>query len=126
MGKSENIKDLNLVGVGTTVEGKIISKGSVRIDGKLVGEIQANENLFVGESGEVDGSVAARNITIGGKLKGGVNASEKLVFESKSQVRGEIKAAKLIIDEGAIFDGKCTMTDAKADTKQQQTPEQKT
>jgi len=126
LGKGDSIKDLNLVGVGTTIEGKIKSKGSVRIDGKLIGDVQANENLFVGESGEVDGTVTARNITIGGKLKGGVTASEKLVFESKSQVRGEIKAAKLIIDEGAVFDGKCTMADAKADVKQQQTPEQKT
>lgn len=126
MGKGDNVKDLNLVGVGTTVEGKIKSKGSVRIDGRLIGEVQASENLFVGESGEVDGTLSARNVTIGGKTKGGITAAEKLVFEAKSQVRGEIKAAKLIIDEGAVFDGKCTMADAKAEAKQQQSPEQKT
>jgi cytoskeletal protein CcmA (bactofilin family) len=121
LGKTDNIKDLNLIGAGTTVEGKIKSKGSVRIDGRLIGDVQASENLFVGESGEVDGTVTARNVSIGGKIKGGITAAGKLVFESKSQVRGEIKAAKLVIDEGAFFDGKCTMADAK----QQQAPEQK-
>lgn len=121
MAKGDNIKDLNLVGAGTTVEGKIRSNGSVRIDGKLIGDVVANENLFVGETGEVEGTVNARNITIGGKVKGGITAQEKLIFEAKSQVRGEIKAAKLVIDEGAVFDGNCTMTE----TKQQKASEQK-
>jgi cytoskeletal protein CcmA (bactofilin family) len=121
LAKGENVKDLNLVGIGSTVEGKIKSKGSVRIDGRLVGEVVANENLFIGETGEVDGTLSARNVTIGGKVKGAITAGEKLVFEAKSQVRGEIKAAKLVIDEGAVFDGKCTMADAK----QPQTHEQK-
>jgi len=121
LAKGENVKDLNLVGSGTTVEGKIKSKGSVRIDGRLIGEVYANENLFVGEGGEVEGTLSGQNITVGGKVKGSVNAGEKLVFESKSQVRGEIKAKKLVIDEGALFDGKCTM----ADEKPKQAPEQK-
>jgi len=122
LAKGDNVKDLNLIGTGTTVEGKIKSKGSVRIDGRLVGEVYANENLFVGETGEVDGTVSGQNVTIGGKVKGNVNAGEKLVFEAKSQVRGEIKAKKLVIDEGAFFDGKCTMADEKP---QQQAPEKK-
>ncbi len=123
LGKSDNIKDLNLIGTGTTVEGKIKSQGSIRIDGKLQGEVFANENIFIGESGDVDGSLQARNITIGGKVKGVVTATEKLVLETKSQVHGEVKAAKLVIDEGAVFDGKCTMADGKQQS--QQKPAQK-
>jgi cytoskeletal protein CcmA (bactofilin family) len=118
LSKTDTIKDLNLIGVGTILEGKLKSNGSVRIDGKLIGEVHANENLFVGETGEVDGTVAARNISIGGKIKGNINAAEKLVFEAKCHVKGEIKAAKLVIDEGAIFDGKCTMTESKQSTEQ--------
>jgi len=113
LGKGDNVKDLNLIGAGTLVEGNIKSKGSVRVDGKLVGEVHVNENLFIGEGGEVEGTVTGRNVNVGGKVKGMVTAAEKLVFEAKSQVRGEIKAKKLIIDEGAFFDGKCTMTDEK-------------
>jgi len=123
LGKSDNIKDLNLIGNGTTVEGKIKSQGSIRIDGKLNGELFANENIFVGESGDVDGALQARSITIGGKVQGTVTATEKLVLETKSKVHGEIKAAKLVIDEGAVFDGKCTMADGKQQS--QQKPAQK-
>jgi cytoskeletal protein CcmA (bactofilin family) len=111
--KIDTVKDLNLIGVGTTLEGKLKSNGSVRVDGKLIGEIQANENLFVGETGEIEGTLGARNITVGGKVTGNIIAAEKLVFEAKCRIKGEIKAAKLVIDEGAVFDGKCTMTDGK-------------
>ena len=50
-------------------------------------------------------------MTIGGKLKGHVVAQEKLVFEAKAIVQGDIRAAKLVIDEGATFDGKCMMSE---------------
>ena len=42
----------------------------------------------------------------------------KIVLEAKSELYGEIKTRKLIIDEGATFDGKCTMTgDTKTEHK---------
>ena len=49
-----------------------------------------------------------------GKIKGMVVASEKLLLESKAVVRGDIRSAKLVIDEGAVFDGKCMMSDKVA------------
>ena len=52
-------------------------------------------------------------MTIGGRITGGILAQEKLVFESKAIVRGDIRAAKLVIDEGALFDGKCIMSESK-------------
>ncbi len=112
--KNDSIKELNFIGAGTIVEGKIKSPGSIRIDGKMIGEISAGENLAVGNTGDVEGNITARNITIGGNLKGTIMAQEKLVFESKAVVKGDIRAGKLVIDEGAVFDGKCTMTDAKS------------
>ena len=111
--KNDSMKELNFIAVGTIVDGKIRSQGSIRIDGKMIGEISAGESLAVGATGDVEGNIVAKNITIGGRLRGTVMAGEKLVFESKAVVKGDIRAAKLVIDEGAIFDGKCTMTDTK-------------
>ncbi len=112
--KPEVGTELNLIAAGTVLEGKLRTPGSIRIDGRIVGEITATQNISVGSSGDVDGNITARNITIGGKIKGSIVAQEKLVFESKAIVRGDIRAAKLVIDEGALFDGKCTMTETKA------------
>lgn len=109
--KSDPMKELNLIGTGTTVEGKIRSQGSVRVDGKLVGDVTASENVAIGTNGEVEGNITAKNVTVGGKVRGVVSATEKIVFEGKSVIRGDVRAAKLVIDEGALFDGRVSMTD---------------
>ncbi len=112
-GKNEIVRELNILGAGTVMEGKLRSQGSVRIDGKLTGEVSSTENVAIGPMGEVEGIVTGKNITIGGKIRGTVTASEKLVFEGKAEVRADIRSSKLVIDEGAVFDGKCTMTDSR-------------
>ena len=111
--KTESSNELNLVGIGTVLEGKIRTPGSIRIDGKVIGEISAAQSIAVGPSGDLEGNMTAKNITIGGKIKGTVQAQEKLVLESKASLRGDIRAAKLVIDEGAVFDGKCVMSEAR-------------
>jgi cytoskeletal protein CcmA (bactofilin family) len=108
--KTENGSELNLIAAGTVFEGKLRTPGSIRIDGKIIGEVSATQNIAVGGTGDIEGNVNAKTVTIGGKVKGIVVAQEKLVFESKAVVRGDIKAAKLVIDEGAVFDGKCVMS----------------
>ncbi len=112
--KSEAGNEMNLIGAGTVFEGKLKTSGSIRIDGRVIGEVIVTQNISIGTSGDIDGNVSAKNMTIGGKVKGAITVHEKLVFESKAVVRGEIRAAKLVIDEGAIFDGKCEMSNAKA------------
>jgi len=109
--KVDPINEMNIIGAGTVVEGKIRSQGSVRVDGKLIGEITASESLAIGTTGEIEGNVTAKNVTVGGKVRGTINASEKIVFDGKSVIRGDIRATRLIIDEGSIFDGKVSMTE---------------
>ena len=111
MAEKNGVKELNLIGAGTTVEGKIKTQGSIRLDGKMTGEIHAAENLAIGMAGEIEGGVNGRNVTVGGKVRGNITAVEKLVLESKAVVRGDVRASKLIIDEGAVFDGKISMTE---------------
>lgn len=105
------VKELNMISSGTTVEGKIRTQGSIRVDGKVIGEISASEAVAVGQSGEIEGNVAAKNLTIGGKIRGSITIVEKAVLEGKAVVKGDLRAARLIIDEGAIFDGKVSMSD---------------
>jgi cytoskeletal protein CcmA (bactofilin family) len=109
--KNDPSKELNLIGVGTVVEGKIRSQGSVRIDGKVTGDVNASESLAIGLTGEVEGTVSAKNVTVGGKVRGSVSATEKVVFEGKAVVKGDVKAVKLVIDEGCTFDGKVSMSE---------------
>jgi cytoskeletal protein CcmA (bactofilin family) len=113
MADKNAVKELNLIGSGTTIEGKIRTQGNIRVDGKMVGELHAAENVAVGLTGEIEGNINGRNVTIGGKIRGNIIAVDKLVFEGKAVVRGDIRAARLVIDEGAVFDGKISMSDAR-------------
>lgn len=107
--KQQTNGELSLVGTKTVIEGVIRTEGSIRIDGRLVGDIIAKSNAAVGLTGSVEGNVTARNISLAGKVSGTVTAAEKLVLEAKSVMRGDIRAARLVVDEGAMFDGKCAM-----------------
>ena len=114
--KPQTNGELSLVGTKTTIEGVIRTEGSIRIDGRLVGDVIAKANAAVGATGLVEGNVTARNISLAGKVNGTVTAYEKLVLEGKSVMRGDVRAARLVVDEGALFDGHCAMSSGPADT----------
>ncbi len=101
--------ELNFLGGGTVVEGTVRSENSVRIDGKLKGKLICKNTLTVGINGEIEGEVQAKNAIVGGRIRGKVKVQEKLVLESKATLIGELSASKLIIDEGAVFEGTSDM-----------------
>lgn len=113
--------DINLINVSTVVEGKITSKGSIRIDGKLTGILSAEGGLVVGTSGEISGDISAKTLVSGGKLEGKVIIQDRTVLEATSNFSGELFTRKLIIEEGAIFDGQCSMSDNAGQNGQSET-----
>ncbi|MCB0283264.1 MAG: polymer-forming cytoskeletal protein [Calditrichaeota bacterium] len=104
-----NATELNFIGKGTYIEGNIKTESSLRVDGIVKGKLICKNTLTLGENGEIEGDVEAANAIIGGKIKGKILVGDKLVLESKSSLTGELKAKKLIIDEGAVFDGTSDM-----------------
>ena len=106
--------DLNtIIGKGSVLEGTLKVESGIRIDGKVKGDIKTKESLFIGTQGEVEGEIVAKNAIVGGKVVGKIHATGKIVLESRAIFHGEMKAARLIIDDGAIFDGQCTMKDGE-------------
>jgi cytoskeletal protein CcmA (bactofilin family) len=110
--------ELSFVGASTVIEGKIKTDGSIRIDGKLIGELVAKANAAIGINGTVEGSLTARNVSLAGKVNGTITATDKLILEGKSVMKGDVRAARLVVDEGAMFDGQCDMTSSTGTTKQ--------
>jgi cytoskeletal protein CcmA (bactofilin family) len=105
-----NDGNLSLIGAGTTIEGKVKADGSMRVDGKVIGDVTTKSNVTIGATGMVEGTVTATNVALAGRVQGTVVASDKLVLENKSVMRGDIRAAKLVVDEGAVFDGQVAMS----------------
>ncbi|MGM0445802.1 MAG: bactofilin family protein [Bacillota bacterium] len=107
--KEEEIKknDINTVfGQQTEFDGELRTKGSIRIEGKITGTIDADGDVFVGESGVVSSNIEARKVVIAGKVNGNVTVNEKLEILQTGTLKGDIKAKKLVIEEGAKFIGK--------------------
>jgi cytoskeletal protein CcmA (bactofilin family) len=102
-----------ILGKGSEIEGKIKVDHTMRVDGKFVGEISTADTLIIGKEGQVDGNVKAKNLVVGGKISGSAEIKDKIVLESKAEFHGDMKTSKLVIDEGAIFDGRCSMKDTE-------------
>lgn len=100
----------NSIAMETTIIGDIVTEGNIRIEGKVQGGIRSANKIVVGESAYVSGDIHAREAEISGRIDGGVNCSGTLYLKKNSYINGDIYAVKLIIENGAIFNGKCDMT----------------
>ncbi|MEK7729755.1 MAG: polymer-forming cytoskeletal protein [candidate division KSB1 bacterium] len=108
----EKSGDLNtIIGKGSAIEGNIKVQNSMRVDGRVKGQIMASDSIVVGKEGDIEGELRVKNIIIGGRVKGKIFASGKVVLEARSVFQGELKTSKLVIDDGAVFDGTCSMTE---------------
>lgn len=107
--KDSAIDDVSIVSEGMEIQGNINTVGSIRLDGKVYGDIKCGGNLTVGENGEVHGNIKAKSITNGGLVIGSAAIEEKITLESKSKLKGDISGKILVIEEGAVFIGKSVM-----------------
>ena len=98
-----------LVGNGTQIEGTLTISSSMRVDGKISGQVQCAETLLVGKTGLVEATVKVKNAIIGGQVVGDIVAQESVILEGRSRLHGDVTTKKLIIEEGAVFNGTCHM-----------------
>lgn len=102
------------------IDGKIDSKGTLRIDGKVNGEINCEGDLVIGEGGVVESDIKVKNILVAGKVNGSITAKGKVEMASTGSISGDISVSSLIIDDGAAFEGKCTMHQGSGKAKEKE------
>ena len=105
----ENANKINMIGVGTTIEGNISSNENIRFDGILLGNLATKGKVFIGQSGKITGEIRCKNCEVEGVVEGKLVIEELLSLRSMSRVYGEINTSKLAIEPGAILTGKCDM-----------------
>lgn len=98
---------------GVSIEGHMEFSGTLRVDGTIKGTIKTTDHLLVGEHGVLEAEIHAGTVSIGGKVTGAIHATERVQIHSKGRVSGEIHTPVLIIETGAIFDGKSFMNEPK-------------
>lgn len=102
----------NIVGASTTIEGTVRSKGNVNISGTVNGNVEVDGRTMVMAGGVVDGEVTTTSAEIAGTVKGQVLVRERLVLKASAVIEGDIRTAKLVIEDGATFNGRCQMGEA--------------
>lgn len=115
MAEAENTNKINMIGVGTTIEGNISSSENIRFDGNLIGNLNTKGKVFVGQTGKVTGEIRCKNCEVEGIVDGRVVVEDLLSLRSMSKLLGEIRTGKLAIEPGATFTGKCDMGGKKED-----------
>ncbi len=106
---STSPENVSILSGGVKIEGNFYSEGNVRIDGKIKGNVFVSGNLTLGEHSVIEGEVTATNITLSGKVNGKIFANEKVKLEQKSVLKGDLITKYLIVEEGAVFEGRSSM-----------------
>jgi cytoskeletal protein CcmA (bactofilin family) len=97
---------------GMTIVGKVSSEGTLNVLGRVEGELHASI-VHISKGAQVEGTVAAQELTIGGRFKGTIQA-DRVLLTSSAIVEGEIHHRSLTIEESAWFAGASRPKEASA------------
>jgi cytoskeletal protein CcmA (bactofilin family) len=98
-----------ILGPGCLFEGNLtIPEGLTRIDGEVIGNIKGNGSLIIGERGSVKGDLSVENVVVYGKVQGNIRA-RSLEIRASGRVDGDVQVQELMVEKGAIYNGKCSM-----------------
>ncbi len=100
-----------IIAPGVRVEGDFTSQGFVLIDGEVVGSVKTESDLDVGERAKISADITAVNAHIAGIVKGNIIAGERLEVSSTARISGDINVKVLVVEQGAIINGKISMGD---------------
>jgi cytoskeletal protein CcmA (bactofilin family) len=97
------------LGAGTSYQGKLNFQGSVRIDGTFQGEVSSEGTLVIGREAEVEGQIDVGQLVLSGRVQGEVRAKERVALHKTANMVGSLQTPVLVVEEGAIIEGKITM-----------------
>jgi len=93
----------------THIDGTLVGEADVQIHGELTGKVDCSGKVFVAESGKVKALLHARTVVVAGNVEGDVTADEKIELRPSAHLVGNITAPRILIEEGASFEGQVNM-----------------
>jgi cytoskeletal protein CcmA (bactofilin family) len=105
---------ISILGEGAEFTGEISLNSGLRVDGIIKGKLRSEAALIIGAGGKIDAEAHVRRISINGEFRGTIHASERVEIHKDGKVFGEIFSPCLIIEAGAIFEGRCNMNSSKS------------
>jgi cytoskeletal protein CcmA (bactofilin family) len=105
----EGDENFTFLGRGVDFKGVINFDGTVRIDGRLEGEVHTKGTLVIGEHAIIKGMITAGTLICGGRVKATITATERVQLLKPAIVMGDVRTPSIVIEEGAHIHGMCDM-----------------
>ena len=97
------------IGKGSEFVGKLTFDGTVRVDGKVDGEVFSRGTLIIGPGADVSSKIQVDTVILSGTVRGNIAAAKKIEMRAPGKLYGNIKTPILSVEEGVIFEGNCKM-----------------
>ena len=98
-----------VIGAEAYFQGTLTAKGSLRIDGRVDGSIVDAKFVTIGKTGKVKGDVSCEVCYINGEVNGNITALDHIEALAGSRIDGDLRSARIMLEEGALFNGNCSM-----------------
>lgn len=106
-----------IIGEHTTFRGNAESDSSIKVIGRVEGDIKAAGDVIILVNAVVVGNIWAENLVVAGMVTGNVHANNNLHLESTARLKGDMEVHSFVTDEGAVFEGNCKMIESVPDEK---------
>jgi len=113
--------EVTIVGQGAKLEGNVVSAGSLRIDGQIKGQVNADGDVMLSPQSAVEADIRAQNVSVAGRFKGSIVVKGRAEITRGGRVDGNITSKTLVVEEGAVFQGQSIM-DQQTQAAQQTAP----
>ena len=107
--KKKEVVITTIIGRDAECNGDFNSESSVRVDGCINGNVTVADTLIIGATGSINGDIFAKSAVVGGEVNGNISVSERVELTSTARLMGDIVTTLIVIDEKAIFQGRCDM-----------------
>ena len=101
--------EVTIVGTGARLEGNVVSAGSLRIDGQVKGQINADGDVSLSPQSQVEADIRAQNVSVAGRFKGNIVVKGKAHLARGGRIDGNITSKTLVVEEGGVFHGQSIM-----------------
>lgn len=100
---------LSIVARDLTIAGDLQAEGIIRIEGRVVGNVHAGDQVLLCDGGIIEGDVVARTAVIGGRVHGCIAGEERVELQATAVVHGDIATRRLLVQEGGRVNGAVKM-----------------
>ena len=101
---------LSCIGASCEFSGEIHSPETIRIEGRVKGEVHCDQTVIVEESASIEAVIDAASVVIAGEVRGDMSATKKITLQKTARVTGDLRTPGIVIEEGAKLEGRIVIS----------------